>query len=303
MSTIRRHARLRREYLYKKSLEGPAKLLFEQKQAVAASLASGKPLPTELRAVAGALQGALALDDDVTGTAPARSALDDEYAQAGATGPPRIIVTTSRDPSSRLRAFCVEVCSLFPSSQRINRGNTTMVEIIRMARDGGFSDVIFLNETRGEPDGLTVSHLPYGPTAHFSLSNAVLRHDIANAGNVSLAVPHLIFAGFTSTLGARLQRILTSLFPAPKEDSKRVLTFANESDYISFRHHVYEKAAGAVGKGEDHLKPKDVVLTELGPRFELRPYKITLGTADQTGAETEWVMRPYMNTARKRTAL
>ena len=29
--------------------------------------------------------------------------------------------------------------------------------------------------------------------------------------------------------------ILRALFPVPKEDAKRVMTFANEADFISFR--------------------------------------------------------------------
>jgi U3 small nucleolar ribonucleoprotein protein IMP4 len=59
------------------------------------------------------------------------------------------------------------------------------------------------------------------------------------------------------------------------------------------RHHVYEKPKGA----------KSVELKEVGPRFELRLYQIKLGTMDQSEAEDEWVIRPYMNSARKRTAL
>lgn len=30
----------------------------------------------------------------------------------------------------------------------------------------------------GQPDGLVVCHLPHGPTAHFSLSDVALRHDL-----------------------------------------------------------------------------------------------------------------------------
>lgn len=33
----------------------------------------------------------------------------------------------------------------------------------------------------------------------------------------------------------QVQNILKYLFPVPKEDSKRVVTFANQEDYISFR--------------------------------------------------------------------
>lgn len=42
----------------------------------------------------------------------------------------------------------------------------------------------------------------------------------------------------------------------PKDDSKRVITFANSNDYIAFRHHTYSKPAGT----------KSITLTECGPR-------------------------------------
>ena len=104
-----------------------------------------------------------------------------------------------------------------------------------------------------------ISHFPYGPTAYFSLHNVVQRHDIAPQGTVSEAYPHLIFHNFSSTLGQRVQNILRYLFPVPKEDTKRVMTFANERDFISFRHHVYHQS----GKREVHL-------AEVGPRFEMK---------------------------------
>jgi U3 small nucleolar ribonucleoprotein protein IMP4 len=50
------------------------------------------------------------------------------------------------------------------------------------------------------------------------------------------------------------------------------MTFSNDNDYISFRHHVYVKAAN------------QVELAEVGPRFEMRRkfffvyiYVVTLG--------------------------
>ena len=74
--------------------------------------------------------------------------------------------------------------------------------------------------------------------------------------------------------------ILKYLFPVPKvflffsskirgggtfielmqEDSKRVITFANHDDFISFRHHNFKKVEGG----------KDIELKEVGPRFQLR---------------------------------
>jgi U3 small nucleolar ribonucleoprotein protein IMP4 len=75
----------------------------------------------------------------------------------------------------------------------------------------------------------------------------------------------------------------------PKEESKRVLTFANVNDYISFRHHTYEQPRGV----------KSITLTECGPRFELKLYQIKLGTMDQQHAENEWVVRAYTRSAKK----
>ena len=49
MSLSRRQVRLRREYLYRRSLEGREKEVYEKKRKVAEALAAGKPIPTELR--------------------------------------------------------------------------------------------------------------------------------------------------------------------------------------------------------------------------------------------------------------
>lgn len=93
---------------------------------------------------------------------------------------------------------------MFPNSQRINRGGHVMKEIVDACRANEVTDLIVLHEHRGQPDGMIVSHFPYGPTAYFSLHNVVLRHDIKDQGTVSEAFPHLIFENFNSKLGARV---------------------------------------------------------------------------------------------------
>lgn len=86
-------------------------------------------------------------------------------------------------------------------------------------------------------DAMIVSHFPHGPTVFFTLNNVSLRHDIASYGEstVSEQYPHLIFENFSSKLGYRIKDVLKFLFPVPKEDSKRIMTFVNDSDFISFR--------------------------------------------------------------------
>lgn len=54
-------------------------------------------------------------------------------------------------------------------------------------------------------DGLVVCHLPFGPTAYFTLYNVVMRHDVPDIGTMSEAYPHLIFHNFTSRLGKRVR--------------------------------------------------------------------------------------------------
>jgi U3 small nucleolar ribonucleoprotein protein IMP4 len=258
------------------------------------ALATGKTkLPTEVRASYDVLKKEIDAED--VKTEQVHSHIDDEYADVGWIEP-RVCVTTSRDPSSRLKQFVKEVKLLFPNSTRINRGNNRVDELVESAKQAEFSDLVIVQETRGEPDGLVISHLPMGPTAFFSISNAVLRHDLeGGAAPMSEAYPHLILEGFTTELGKRVANILKCLFPVPqKADSKRVITFFNQNDYISFRHHMYTKTSG--------VEPQ-VMLHEVGPRFELKLYQIRLGTLDQTEADNEYVLRPYQNTAAKRKVL
>uniref|UniRef100_A0A7S2WGL4 Brix domain-containing protein n=1 Tax=Eucampia antarctica TaxID=49252 RepID=A0A7S2WGL4_9STRA len=290
----KRQTRLRREYLYRKSLEGKEKVSYEQKRVIREALASGKSLPTEVRATYDLMKNEVDLED--TKTSVEKSHVDDEYGDAGLHDPV-VCVTTSRDPSSRLKQFAKEVKLLFPSSTRINRGNTRVDELVRNCRASELTDIVIVQETRGQPDGLIVSHLPHGPTAYFTISNAVMRHDLpgGKAAPMSEAYPHLILHNFTSPLGQRMANILKCLFPVPKSDSKRVISFANNNDFISFRHHMYTKTT-------DTANPK-VSLHEVGPRFELRLYQLRLGTIDQAEADNEYVLRPYMNTATKNQVL
>jgi len=189
---------------------------------------------------------------------------------------------------------------ILPNSQRINRGRYDIKQLMEACRANDVTDLIVLNEVRGVPTGMTICHLPHGPTAYFQLLNTVMRHDIPDMGTMSEAYPHLLFHNLSSRLGQRVTNILKYLFPVPKSDSRRVITFANNEDYISFRHHVYKK-----GSGDEVGNPnKNIELTEIGPRFEMRLYQIKLGTLEiEDTCETEWVLRPFMRTAKKRKML
>ncbi|KAG6964267.1 hypothetical protein JG688_00007774 [Phytophthora aleatoria] len=286
--SVRRNVRLRREYLYRKGLEGKERALYDHKQQLKEAIRSGKAIPTELRSVESKLRQEMEYDDEAH--EKPLNHIDDEYKNAGMFDP-KIAITTSRDPSSRLKQFAQEIRLIFPNAIRLNRGAHTIGDLVESARSNDFTDLLLVTETRGEPDGLVVCHLPYGPTAYFSLSNTVLRHDIEDRATISEAYPHLIINQFETPLGKRVANILKHLFPVPKPDAKRVITLSNDNDFVSFRHHVF-KVTG-----------REVELQECGPRFELQLYQVKLGTLDQKEAENEWVLRPYMNSAKKRRVL
>lgn len=73
------------------------------------------------------------------------------------------------------------------------------VQLVEVCKRHEFTDVVILQETRGEPDAMIVSHLPYGPTAYFSMTNCVLRHDIENRVRIirlSFSFPLSVFIVF-----------------------------------------------------------------------------------------------------------
>ncbi|VDP07549.1 unnamed protein product [Soboliphyme baturini] len=286
---LRRQARLHREYVYRKMLEAKQRAAQDKRERIKKCLEGNLPIPTDLQKEALDLQNSLEwLDNGGEGVV---SHVDDEYRWAGVKDP-KIVISTSRDPSSKLRQFAKEIKLIFPNSQRINRGQYEMKQLLDACRANDVTDLILLHEHRGVPDNLIVCHLPYGPTAYFNLSNVVARHDIPDIEKMSEQYPHLIFHHLNSKLGYRVTNILKYLFPVPKEDSHRVITFAADEDYISFRHHVFRK------------ENNQILLTEVGPRFEMRIYCIKLGTLDAiNAADTEWVLRPYLNTSKKRLYL
>lgn len=208
--------------------------------------------------------------------------IDNEYRYA-ACQDPKIVITTSHNPSAGLKMFTKELRLIFPFAQKINRGNFEMKKLIKTCRANDVTDFIVVHEHRGIPKTLIVCHFPFGPTAFFNISDVVMRHDIQNVENVSEQKPHLIFHNFESNLALRTKNILKHLFPVPKEASKRVITFANNNDSITFRHHTFQNT-------------KDIELIECGPRFQLKLFKIIDGTLDELNSvNTEFTLRPFLN--------
>jgi U3 small nucleolar ribonucleoprotein protein IMP4 len=296
MPASRRSTRERRDYLYRKALVLKDAEIASKRAQLKTSLATGKQLDPSI-ARDKQLRSDYKFDESIADrTADDELALDDEYAALSGVRDPSVLVTTSRDPSSRLRTFAKEVRLLFPTSKLINRGGYVLPDLVESAKTANITDIILLHEHRGTPTAVTISHLPHGPTASFSLHNVILRADIPGAqkGTVSESYPNLIFDGFKTKLGDRTMQILKHLFP-PKEQGavgNRVVTFRNIEDSIEFRHHVHVQTSH-----------DSVELSEVGPRMVMRLFQIRSGTLENKDADVEWQLNNYTRTSRKKDHL
>lgn len=205
---------------------------------------------------------------------------------------PKICITTSRKATPRMFQFIEDLLRCFPNSFFYERRGFEVKDIIEQAIEKDFTDLIIINEDRKEPNGLLLTHLPDGPTAHFKLSNLRLSSEIPGKGAMSNHKPELVLNRFNTRLGRRVGRMLGALVEqAPDFRGRRVLTFHNQRDYIFFRQHRY------VFEGEENVQAR---LQELGPQFTLKLRSLQAGTFDSSRGEYEWTHHPDQDTSRTR---
>ena len=104
---VRREIRLRKEFLLKKQKESQDVAIVEKKRKLKTAIDNEEVIPTELVSEARKLHHEIELDLPST-----EGSIDDEYANVGIYEP-KVCVTTSRDPSSRLKQFAKFVALRF----------------------------------------------------------------------------------------------------------------------------------------------------------------------------------------------
>jgi len=187
-----------------------------------------------------------------------------------------------------------ELSRIIPNSEPKWRKNTSVKKIVKESIKKEYTDIIIINEDNRSPNGLIVSHLPEGPTAHFKLSNVKVTKDLRKDFRAITAHrPEVILNNFTTRLGHGVARMLASLFHyEPQFTGKRVVTFHNQRDYIFFRHHKY-----------DFKNAEKCRLKDLGPRFTLKLRSLQKGTFDSKFGDYEWIItnhRHEMETSRRK---
>lgn len=204
-----------------------------------------------------------------------------------------IYFTTSRLPSVNLVKFTSELKNVFPNSHKIRRGAIFLSSLVDKCVYEGGTDLILCHEFRGQPDAIVISHLPNGPTAYFNIKKVIFFHKKKKIG-ISSSSPHILVDNLNSGIGKRLCRIFCSLFSSSNVKSKRIVSFIGKNNYISFRHYLYQTKK---------IKNRRLLLHELGPSFDLFPFKISLGHVGNKTTKIEWNFTSFLHSHRKKSFL
>ncbi|MCJ1361397.1 hypothetical protein MMC16_000497 [Acarospora aff. strigata] len=232
-------------------------------------------------------------------------ALSEKFPTLFATDPPpipKILITTSIN--STLHSEAQLLTTLFPNSVYIPRSahryghKFSVREISSFASNRGFTAVIVLSEDQKKPTGLTIVHLPKGPSFHFSINNWVEGKKLPGHGNPTNHYPELILNNFRTPLGLLTAHLFRTMFPPqPELQGRQVVTLHNQRDYMFLRRHRYvfrEKRAtekNVVGPDGKEVKGVEGIragLQELGPRFTLKLRRVDKGIQRSSGQEWEW---------------
>ncbi|EKD17981.1 uncharacterized protein L3040_004522 [Drepanopeziza brunnea f. sp. 'multigermtubi'] len=230
---------------------------------------------------------------------------------------PKILLTTSIN--STLHHEANLLCTLFPNTNYIPRSahrfghKFSLREISKFAANRNYTSVILLKEDSKKPTGLTIVHLPSGPTCHFSIANWVDGKKLPGHGNPTNHYPELILNNFRTPLGLLTARLFLTLFPPqPELQGRQVVTLHNQRDYIFLRRHRYvfrekreteKSVVGPDGKIVPGVEGIRAGLQELGPRFTLKLRRVDKGVG-RAGSEGEdavqWQWKAHMEKQRTR---
>ncbi|KAI9700296.1 MAG: hypothetical protein M1836_002311 [Candelina mexicana] len=229
---------------------------------------------------------------------------------------PKILITTSIN--STLHNQAELLTTLFPHSVYIRRSahryghKFSIREISSFATARNYTTLIVLKEDQKKPTGLTIVHLPHGPTFHFSISNWVEGKKLPGHGNPTNHIPELILNNFRTPLGLLTAHLFQTLFPrSPDLQGRQVVTLHNQRDYIFLRRHRYifrEKRAteksvfGTDGKEVKGVEGIRTGLQELGPRFTMKLRRVDKGI-QRGGGGVEWEWKGGMEKQRTKFQL
>lgn len=229
---------------------------------------------------------------------------------------PKTLVTTGLRCTLHKEAELL--CTLFPNSLYVPRSSHryghkySLRDIAKFAANREYTSVVLLHEDQKVPSGLSIVHLPAGPTLTFSITPGswMPGKKLPGHGNPTEHWPELLLNGFSTPLGILTARVLTTLFPIrPEFEGRQVVCFHNQRDFIFIRRHRYvfkesnRTVADEDGKPMAGVENIRVGLQELGPRFAMKLRRVDkgVGWAGSEGEDAvQWAWKAGMEKDRKR---
>lgn len=215
---------------------------------------------------------------------------------------PKILITTSI--ASTLHYEAQLFTEFFPNSVYIRRTahrnahKYSVREIAKFASNREYTALVVVEEDQKRVSGLTIVHLPIGPTFHFTISNWIEGKKLPGHGRPTEHWPELVLNNFRTPLGLLTAHMFRSMFPPqPDIEGRQVVTLHNQRDYIFVRRHRYvfrqkreteKSVVGADGKEMQGVEGIRAGLQELGPRFTLKLRRVDKGIQRASGQEWEW---------------
>ncbi|KAM0676006.1 snoRNA-binding rRNA-processing protein imp4 [Gurleya vavrai] len=242
--------RKHREYLIRKEQEEKDKKIFFNKQILKQHIQSNTPLPHSLKKEAPRILQNILHDIEEDSIKPFNP-----------------LITTSRDPSDKLKQFVKRLSHIF-NCNVLMRGKLTKEDLTDYISKSDFNMLIIVNESRGIPKSIVFLEYPYGPSFYFSLHNVKLG-DFKFKGKAFFMAEDL-----DKNENLRVKEFMCRMFVG--EGDKRVVLMANKESFICFRHYLDEESEG----------------------FDMKLYEIVRGTFE--GGEKEFVYKPFLNTTRKK---
>ncbi|GAA6038599.1 hypothetical protein JCM8097_009440 [Rhodosporidiobolus ruineniae] len=231
---------------------------------------------------------------------------------------PKMLITTSpgKPPALYTKQFLEDFQALLGGKSRADivprrSPKYELSKVARWARKRGYGAIAVVGEDHAKPTSLTVSLLPYGPTAHFRLSGVTLCKDIPGHAKATSHPPELVLNHFQTPLGLSLATLLSQMFLPPQTAAKlagqgyvgrQVVLAQNSRDFVFLRRYRYMFALkshrlGKTKKQSDVARmtdpnPEDEIddtvktrFQEIGPQMTLKMRWIRRGPLGETGDE------------------
>ncbi|GAA6018299.1 hypothetical protein JCM11491_005146 [Sporobolomyces phaffii] len=234
---------------------------------------------------------------------------------------PKVLITTSpgKPPHPFTKTFLDDLQALLGGKKRADvvprrSPKFEMGRVARWARGRGYGCIMVVGEDHAKPSSLTVSLLPYGPTAHFRLTGITLCKDIPGHASPTSHPPELVLNHFQTPLGLSLATLLSQMFLPPSQADllsrqgfvgRQVVLAQNSRDFVFIRRYRYMFALkshrlGKTKKGRSDVErmtepnPDDEIddtvktrFQEIGPQMTIKMRWIRRGPLGETGDERD----------------